>query len=64
MYSVIKCNKEFILSLDSKKQFIEKIQENSIKEMRMEQFVAFAYLKSWKTTSGYFQGFGAKIKFN
>jgi len=63
MYSVIKCNKDFFLALDTKQDLIKKLQENSLKNMKLDEFIRFAYLKSW-ATRGFLGGLGATVRFN
>jgi len=50
MYSVIKCNKQFILNLSSKDNFIQKLQANSREHLTIEEFLKFSYIKNWSTS--------------
>ena len=58
MYSCIKFNKRLILNLDSKKDLMGKIRENSKKNMKLSECLKYAFEIKLKTT-----GTGTNVKF-
>jgi len=49
MYSLLKCNKAFILSLKTKKDAIGKLRENSNKNLNLDMLLQNAFNNKMKT---------------